>query len=157
MITGHNPNKGIESKLAVLEGEKVDNTKQLEKLKNKFLQMDNPPMILLQTMNDLEARQVGISKGIQLLTAQLNAGQTAPGDALEAFKKTDELAKTKEGRLKLRECIHATIKRITVDVDTNIIKLQFKSGMALWLVMSSHGNMKICLSEEKAKLMAAQV
>jgi DNA invertase Pin-like site-specific DNA recombinase len=66
LITDTNPSKGIEDRLAALRGEKVTNQKQIEKLNKLILGDENPSVTLVADLKEFEARQVELSKAIQL-------------------------------------------------------------------------------------------
>jgi DNA invertase Pin-like site-specific DNA recombinase len=127
-MTNQNPNKDIEDRLASMQGEMVTNDRQIEKLKGFVLKDESPSVTLVSELKKFEAKQVQLSKDIQLASAQLRASQTAPILAGDVIVKADELLKTKEGRLKVREFLRSTVDSIVVNAVTKESQINFKSG-----------------------------
>ncbi len=140
-MTKHNPHKQIEERLASIQGEMVTNDRQIKKLTRLILRDENPSVTLVKQLKDFEAKQVQLSKDIQLATAQLKAAQSVPTLAEGVREEADEMLKTNEGRMKVREFLRSTVDRIVVDTTTNESRIFFKSGFV--------GTMSVLVGEEE--------
>jgi hypothetical protein len=129
-MTDNEANKVMEDRLAALEGEKVVNGKQIQKLTGLILNDEKPSVTLMEKLKEFEAREIKLSKEIQLATAQSQAARAVPTNLIEMIEQTDKLIPTKEGRMKVREYIRNTIDRIDLDTSVNPMNYQirFKDG-----------------------------
>jgi phosphomannomutase len=92
-------------------------------------------------LKQFEARQVQLSKDIQLATAQLKAAQSVPTLTEAVREEADEMLKTKEGRMRVREFLRSTVDRIVVDAAHGVSQIHFKSGFV--------GTMNVLVGEEE--------
>ena len=137
MLSDTNPSKDAEDKLEALQGESITNQKQIEKLTALVLKSEKPSFTLAAKLNEFEVRQVELSKEIQLAAAKLKSSQSAPVNAVGILQRIDQLRKTNDGRLKIREALRSIFDKITLDTATNEIGFHFKSGfvghVSTWL------------------------
>jgi len=140
-MTKYNPQKEIEERLASMQGEIVTNDRQIEKLTRMILKDENPSVTLVNQLKQFEARQVQLSKDIQLATAQLKTVQSVPTLTEAVRKEADEMLKTKEGRMRVREFLRSTVDRIVVDAAHGVSQIYFKSGFV--------GTMNVLVGEEE--------
>jgi hypothetical protein len=105
------------------------------------LKDENPSVTLVKQLKAFEAKQVQLAKDIQLATAQLKAAQSVPTLAEGVIEEADEMLKTKEGRMKVREFLRSTVDRIVVDAARQTSQIFFKSGFV--------GTMCVFVGEEE--------
>lgn len=154
-MTETNPNKAAQDKRDSLEGERQTHTNSIAKMLKMIEKMDEPPTTIAHQMKILEDRISVITKEIKITDAQIKATNTIPANFHETVKKANELIKTKEGRLKLREFLRATVESITVNEITDGVPSMYtvtsKQGFELEIdqVLRNRGARKAESLEEK--------
>jgi DNA invertase Pin-like site-specific DNA recombinase len=129
-------------RLAVLQKELAETTKQIKKLTELVLNDDNPSVTLTTKLKEFEGKRAAVNKAIAVAQSQIQIIESLPSELAELKKGIATKAKDPTFRLKLREYIRNTIEKITLDVHSPFknYQMHFKGGqLPLSVVMNKIG------------------
>ena len=123
-------------RLAILQGEMATTEKQIQKLTSKFLEMDDPPVSLMDALKQFEAKKPQLQKSIRLAEAESQTITDMPSEVMELKNELGTRMKEPEFRLRVREYIRNVVKSISLDAwgDPQNYQVTFKNGFVASMI-----------------------
>lgn len=139
-----------DDKAELLKNELAAVRKQIEKLTNKFLMTENPPLSLVEKLKEFEAKSARLTKELKLATAKEQFVPELPEGISEIKNGLSQKIQEKDFRLRIRQIINGFVKRIDLNCESKSYVVHFCNGV-------TNGVLFWCLTGENRNCYSFQI